>query len=162
MGATIRRRNSVAVGIEKAVGIGGPAGGPLAGAMRADLAGAAGENVGMDEGGVCKRFGQIVLEPIGEMERGLFGHLFDAAKEFLGARPADFDAAEQISLRTRHLENALGSEVRLCPDDFRVGPKPDLGAAAVWRLASILQFGLRLAAFESHPGKTQRARDPHS
>src|SRR3974377_2392863 len=107
MGPAIGRRDSVAVGIEKAVGIGGPAGGPLHGAMRADLAGAAGENVGMDEGGPGERFGQIVLEPISEMERGLFRHLFDAAKKLLVARPADFDAAEQVSLRTRHLENAL-------------------------------------------------------
>src|SRR3974377_1382727 len=107
MGPAIGRRDSVAVGIEKAVGIGGPAGGPLHRAMRADLAGAAGENVGMDEGGVCKRFVQIVLEPIGKMERGLFGHLFEAAKELLGARPPDFDAAEQVSLRTRHLEKPL-------------------------------------------------------
>src|ERR1700758_736690 len=93
------------------------------------------------------------------MKRSLFGHVLDATKELLGARPADFDAAEQISLRTRHLENALRPEVRFCPEDFRVGPETDLGAAAVRRLAGILQFGLRLAALESHPIEALAARD---
>src|ERR1700745_2975328 len=106
MASAVRVWNGVAVGIEKAVGIGGPADGPLHCAVRADLAGAAGENVGMDEGGAGECFGQIVLESIGEMKRSLFGHLLDAAKDLLGARPADFDAAEQVSLRARHLENA--------------------------------------------------------
>src|SRR5216684_4166888 len=50
------------------VGIGGPRHRPLRCAMGADLARAAGEDVGMDQGRAVDGRGQIVLEAIGEME----------------------------------------------------------------------------------------------
>ena len=92
------------------------------------------------------------------MERRLFRHILDAAQQFLGARPADLDAAEQIGLRARHLEYALGLEMRLGAENLRVGPEAHFGAAPVRRLAGVLQFRLRLAALERHPIEFLAAR----
>ena len=113
----------------------------------------------MNQRGAGERLRQIILEPVGEVERRLFGHVLDAAQQFLGARPADFDAAEQISLRARHLEHALGLEMRLGAENLRVGPEAHFGAAPVRRLAGFLQFGLRLAALERHAVELLAARD---
>ena len=93
------------------------------------------------------------------MEGRFLRHVVDAAKKLLGARPADFDAAEQIGLRARHLEHALGLELRLGAEDLRIRPEPHFGAAAVRRLAGIQQFGLRLAALERHLVELLAARD---
>ena len=93
------------------------------------------------------------------MERRLFRHVFDAAQQVLGAGPADFDAAEQIGLGARHLEHALGLEMRLGAENLRIGPEADFGAAPVRRLAGVLQFGLRLAALERHSVELLAARD---
>src|SRR6516165_6392941 len=93
------------------------------------------------------------------MERGLFWHFFGAAKQLLGARPTDFDAAEQISLGAGHLENPLGAEKRFTPEDVRIGPETDFGAASVRRFAGILQFGLWLAALERHAVEPLAARN---
>ena len=159
MGAAVRRRDGVAIGVEKAVGVGGPGHRPLRRAVRAGLAGAAGENVGMHQRRAGQRFRQIILQAVGEMKGRLLRHVVDAAQKFLGAGPADFDAAEQIGLRARHLEHALRLEMRLGAENFRVGPEAHFGAAAVRRLAGVQQFGLRLAALERHPIKLLAARD---
>ena len=129
------------------------------GPVCACLPGAAGENVGMNQRGGVQRLRQIILEPVGEVKRRLFRHVVDAAQQFLGARPADFDAAEQISLRARHLEHALRLEVRLGAENVRVGSEADFGAAPVRRLAGVLQLGLRLAALERHAVELLAARD---
>ena len=107
---------------------------------------------------VLERLGQIVAQPFLEVERRLFRHV-GAGQQLLGARPADFDAAEQIRLRARHLEHALGDEVRLRSEDFRIGMETDRGAAAVRRLAGVLQLALRLAALEHHPVELLAAGD---
>ena len=101
---------------------------------------------------------EIILQPFLEMERGLLRHV-GAFDQFLGAGPADFDAAEQIGLRARHLEHALGLETRLRSENLRVGMEAHLGAAAVRRLAGVLQLALRLAALEHHPVELLAARD---
>ena len=49
MRAAVGRRNGVAIGVEKTVGVGGPGHRPLRRAVRAGLAGAAGEDVGMHQ-----------------------------------------------------------------------------------------------------------------
>ena len=114
VGAAVRRRNGVAVGVEEAVGVGGPGHRPLRAAVLADLARLAAEDIGVDQRRVLQRLGEIILQPFLEMERGLVRHV-GAFDQLLGAGPADFDAAEQIGLRARHLEHALGLEVRLGP-----------------------------------------------
>ena len=93
------------------------------------------------------------------MKRRLFRHVVGAVQEFLGARPADFDAAEQISLRARHLEHALRPEMRLGAENLRVRAEAHFGAAPVRRLAGVQQFGLWLAALERHPVELLAARD---
>ena len=98
VGAAVRRRDGVAIGIEKAVGVGGPGHRPLRAAMFTGLAGAAGENVRMHQRRAGERFRQIILEPVGEMKLGLGRHVVDAAQQLRAQRPADFDAAEQVGL----------------------------------------------------------------
>ena len=65
--------------------------------------------------------------------------------------PADFDAAEEIRLGARHLEQAQRIEFCLGAENFRVRLEAHLGAAAVVDLAELLQAGLRLSA---HVGLT--------
>ncbi len=158
VGAAVRRRNGVAVGVEEAVGVGGPGDGPLRAAVLADLARLAAEDLGVDQRRVLQRLGEIVLQPFLEMERGLLRHV-GAFDHFLGAGPADFDAAEQVGLRARHLEHALGLEMRLGSENLRVGVEAHRGAAPVRRLAGVLQLALRLAALEHHPVELLAARD---
>ncbi len=49
--------------------------------------------------------------------------------------------------------------MRLRPEDFRVGMEAHGGAAAVRRLAGVLQLAFRLAALEHHPVELLAARD---
>ena len=72
--AAVRRRDGVAIGVEETVGVDGPGHGPLHRAVRAGFSGAAGKNVGMHQRRAGERFGQIILEPVGEMERRLLRH----------------------------------------------------------------------------------------
>ena len=127
--------------------------------MAAGLAGRAGEDVGMHQRGAVEAGGDVVLQAFGEMERGLFRNLILALQQFRCAAPADLDAAEQIGLRARHSEQALGLERRLRAEDLRVGMEAHLGAAPVGRAAELLQLALRLAAFERHAIELLAARD---
>ncbi len=95
------------------------------------------------------------------MEGGFLRHVLDALEQRLVAAPADFDAAEEIGFRTRHLEHALGFERSLGPENLRIGPETDLGAAPVGRAADFFQFALRLAALERHLVERLLARDFH-
>ena len=158
VGAAVRRRHGVAVGVEEAVGVGGPGHRPLRAAVLADLARHAAEDFGIDQRRVLERLGQIILQPFLEMERGLLRHV-GAFDQLLGAGPADLDAAEQIGLRARHLEHALGLELRLGSENLRIGMEAHRGAAPVRRLAGVLQLALRLAALEHHPVELLAARD---
>ena len=73
--------------------------------------------------------------------------------------PADLDAAEQVRLGARHLEQAQRIECRLGAENFRVRLEAHLGAAAVVDLAELLQAALRLAALESLRVELAAARD---
>ncbi len=161
MGAAVRGRNGVAVGLQEAVGVGGPGHRPFDRAVAAGLAGRAGENVGMHQRGAGEIAGEIVLQAFGETERGLFRHVLDALEQFLGAMPADLDAAEEVGLGARHLEHALGLERGLRPENLRIGPEADFGAAPVGRAPGLFQLALRLAALEGHAVKLLLARNLH-
>ena len=78
----------------------------------------------------------------------------------LVARPADLDAAEQVGLRARHLEQALRLEGGVAlAEDLLVGLEGDLGAAPVLDRPELLQLALRLAALEFHLVELLAARD---
>ena len=150
VGAAVGRRDGVAVGVDEAVGVGGPGDRPFGGAVAAGLAGRAGEDFRMHQRGAGQVIGEIVLEAVGEMEVGLLRNVVEALQQLLGAVPADFDAAEQIRFGARHLEQALRPERGLGPEDLRVGLEAHLGAAPVGRAADLDQLALRLAALEGH------------
>ena len=133
------RRDRVAVGGDEAVGVRDPGDRPFDRAVAAGLADLAGEDVGMDQRRAVQRRGEVVRQAALEVERLLLRHVVDAREQRLGARPADFDAAEQIGLRARHLEDARRLERGLGAEDLRVGLEAHLGAAPVRRAAELLR-----------------------
>src|SRR6202041_3026847 len=64
--------------------------------------------------------------------------------------PADLNAAEQIGLGARHLEQALRPEGGLGAEDIGIRLEPDTRAAAVVDLAEVLELALGVAALERH------------
>src|SRR5262249_9740296 len=103
--------------------------------------------------------GKKITQSLGKMERAPLRHILDVTQEFLGAGPSDLDAAEQIGLRARHLEDALGLEMRLGSKNLRVRAETHLGAAAIGCPADLLKLAFRLAALERHPIERLLARD---
>src|SRR6516162_11572200 len=93
------------------------------------------------------------------MEGGFLRDVGQASQELLGARPADFNAPEQVSLGARHLEYALGLETRVGSKDCRIGPEAHLRAATVGNAADLLQPAFGPAALEDHSIKRLLAGD---
>ena len=119
--------------------------------MGAVAPGFPGEDVGMHQGVGMHGGGEIILQAAGEVEGVLGGHILDTLQQFRIAVPADFDAAEQIGFRARHLEQPLWLERGFGAEDLGVGLETDLGAAAVVDLAEVLELALGMAAFERKP-----------
>ena len=111
------------------------------------------QRVGVDGGG------EIILQAAGKVESVLGGHVLDALQQLRIAAPADFDAAEQIGFRARHLEQALRLEGGLGAEDIAVRLEADAGAAAVVDLAEVFELALGMAALETHPVEFLAARD---
>ena len=159
MGAAIGRRHRVAVGREEAVGVRGPGHRPFAGAVRAVAAALSGEDIRMHQRVGVDRGGEIILQAAREVEFVLGRNVLDALQQFRRALPADFDAAEQIGFRARHLEQALRLEGCLGAEDIGVRLEADAGAAAVVDLAEVLELALGMAALEAHAIEFLAARD---
>ncbi|MEY9621952.1 hypothetical protein ABH982_005409 [Bradyrhizobium ottawaense] len=102
---------------------------------------------------------QIILEAAGEVECRFGRYVLDAFEQFGRAIPADLDAAEQIRLRARHLEQALRLERSLGAEDVGIGLEADARAAAVVDLAEILELALGVSALEGHAVELLAARD---
>ncbi len=118
----------------------------------------AAENVGMDAGRTLEARAEIVLEAAGKAQHGLFGRV-GALDQLRVAGPADLDAAEEIGLGARHLEQARRLErVRLL-ENLRIGGEAHLGAAAVVDPAELLEARLRNAAREALAIEHLAARD---
>src|ERR1700690_2414625 len=66
------------------------------------------------------------------------------------AMPPYLDAAEQIGLGARHLEQALRLEDGLGAENLGVRLEADFGAATVVDLAEVFELALGLAALERH------------
>ena len=81
VGAAVLRRHRVAIGRQETVGVGGPGHRPFAGAVGADAAGFAGEDVRMHQGVGMNGGGQIVLQSAGEMKAVLGRHVLEALQQ---------------------------------------------------------------------------------
>ena len=127
--------------------------------MRAVAAGFPGEDVRVHQGIGMDCSCQIILQAAGKVKRCLGLYVFDAFQQLGIAAPADFDAAEQIRLRARHLEQALWLEGRLRAEDVGVRLEADAGAATIVDLAEILELALGVAALERHAVELLAARD---
>ena len=103
--------------------------------------------------------GKIILQASREVEAVLGRDVLEALQQLGIATPADFDAAEQIGLRARHLEQALRLEGGLAAEDIAVRLEADAGAAAVVDLAEVFELALGMAALETHPVKFLAACD---
>ena len=159
MGAAVLRRHRVAIGRQETVGVGGPGHRPFAGAVGADPAGFAGEDIRMHQGVGMNGRGQIILQAAGEMKAVLGRHVLEALQQGRVAAPADFDAAEQIGLGTGHLEQPLRLEGGLGAENVGVRLEPDPGAAAVVDLAEVFELALGMAALERHAVELLAAGD---
>ncbi len=91
--------------------------------------------------------GEIVLETGREAVHGLRRDVLDALQQGRGAAPADLDAAEQVGLRARHLEQAARIEPVLA-EDLGIGMEAHLRAAPVLHPPDRLDRPLRVAAGE--------------
>jgi hypothetical protein len=118
--------------------------------MGAVLAGASGENIWMNQRVVVNRAGNEVLQAVGKMEFRVGRNVLDAAQQFRVAMPADFDAAEQVGFRPRHVEQPLRLERRLAAKNLGIRLEAHAGAATIVDLAEPLELALRLAALERH------------
>ena len=107
----------------------------------------------------AERGGQIVHQAPGKVKTVLGGHILEALQERGIAAPADFDAAEQIGLGARHLEQALRLEDGLGAENLAVRLEADSGAAAVVDLAEVFELALGMAALERHAIELLTARD---
>ena len=141
MGAAVRGRNGVAIGMDETVVLGEPADGPFQRAVAFGLVDAADEELLGDQFLALDIGRQIVLEAAGEMEHRLGRRLAVGIEQRRRAFPADFDAAEQIGLGARHLEKARGVECVRLAENLRIGLEPDLGAAPVGDPAQRFQPG---------------------
>ena len=104
--AAVGRRDRVAIGMDEAVLAGEPGHRPFDRAVLAGLLDLAEERLLDDRLLALDVGGEIILQAAGEMEHRLGRDLAVAAEQRGRAAPADFDAAEQIGLRARHLEDA--------------------------------------------------------
>ena len=127
--------------------------------MGADASGFAREDIGVHQGVVVDRSAEEILQPAREVKTVLGRNVFNTFQKLRRATPADLDAAEQIGLGARHLEEALRFEGRLGAENLGVRPKADFGAAAVVDLAEVFEFALGMAALERHAIEFLAARD---
>ena len=158
MRAALRRRHGVAVGLYEAVLVGEPGDGPFDAAVAAFLLNAAGKDVLRDRREALDARRKKIAKAAGEMENGLLRHVRVAVQKLGRAGPADFDAAEEVGLRARHLENAHGLEVRALLENLGVGPEANGGAAPVADGAHVFEARRGRAAREGLAVKLAAAR----
>ena len=159
MRAAVGGRNGVAIGMDETVVLREPGDRPFQRAVALRLFDAADEKLLGDQFLALDIGREIVLEAAGKVEHRLGRRLAVRVEQRRRAFPADFDAAEQIGLGPRHLENARGGKFRGFAENLRVGLEPDLGAAPVGDPAQSLQPGDGRAARKDLAIEVLAARD---
>ena len=154
--AAVGRRDGVAVGARETVVVGDPRHRPFDRAVAVLALGAAGEQILGHHGASGDLARQVVGEATREAEHGAGRRVVGDERRV--ARPADFHAAEQVSLGARHLEQARRLEVRALAEDRLVRMEAHLGATPVHHRAKLLQLALRQAAREHHAVELLAAR----
>src|SRR4029079_6776636 len=94
---------------------------------------------------------EVIFQTVGEMERGLLGHVLNAFEQRLVAVPANFEAAIKVGLRPRHLEDAFGLERGLGTENIGVRLEAHARATPIGCTTGFFQLPFWLAAFERHP-----------
>ena len=145
--------------MDRAVVLSQPGDGPFQRAMTLGLFHPADEELLGDQFLPVDVGGEIVLEAAGEMEDRLRRRLAVGIEEGLRAFPADFDAAEQIGLGARHLEQPRRGKTCGFAENLRVRPEAHLGAASIGDAAEVLDPADRRAARKDLPIKNLAARD---
>src|ERR1700690_4074183 len=102
---------------------------------------------------------EIILEAAWKMKAVLGRDVLDAFQQRGIAMPPYLDAAEQIGLGARHLEQPLRLERSLGAENIGIGFEADFGAAAIVDLAEIFELALGMAALECHAIKLLSACD---
>ena len=119
--------------------------------MAAGFLDLAGEDLVSDEVLAVDFLRQIVLEAAREAQHRFGGRRCIGAEQRWGAMPADFNAAEQIGLRTAHPEQAGRPEMGALAENLRVWTETDLGAALVRGLADDVELRGWCSAREGLP-----------
>ena len=153
MRTAIGRGDGVAIGMDEAVRLvviraepgGAPAHSPFDIAVAAIVLAldAAGKHLVGDGRLSIDERGEIIGKARFEME-DRFGRRVVADARGRAA-PADFNPAEEIGLRARHLQKPRRPERRLRAENFRIGMELHRRAAFVVRGAGVEQFGGRMA-----------------
>ena len=154
VGAALGRRHGIAVRIEEPVFVERPGDGPFhlaRGAASLAVAvqpGAAGERFRRQRLAALQFGDQEILESAGKMQGRLGGRCVVGPDQLRIARPADFDAPEQIGLGPRHPVQQRRAEMGAGVEDLGVGVEDDGCAAAVLHGATFFQPGFGDAANE--------------
>ena len=157
--AAFGRRHRVAVRGREPVLVRHPGDRPFQRAVAAGLGDLAGEDLVGDQLLALDVVEQVVLQAVRELEGRFRRNVVDALDQRRRAFPADLDAAEQIGLGARHLEQAAGLEMGVLAEDLVIGLEAHLGAAPVEHAAHGLELALRQAAGEDLPVEGLAARD---
>src|ERR1700690_1464433 len=127
--------------------------------MGADTSGSSGEDIRMHQRIGVDRSGEIILQASREVKAVLRRYVLKTLQQRRVAAPADLDAAEQVGLGARHLEQALRLEGGLGAENVGVRLEPDFCAAAIVDLSEVFKLALGMAAFERHSVELLAAGD---
>ncbi len=143
MGAAVGGWHSVTIGGREAIAD-IPRDRPFDRPVAAGLAHPAGEHIVENARSALDAALDEIAQPAGEVENGL-GRDFVSGQRLV-ARPADFDAAEQIGLGAGHSENPIRDEARAVTENFGVGMEADRRPATVVDATHVFELRGRLAA----------------
>ena len=157
MGAAIGGRDGVAIPAIAAIRIERPSHRPFDTALIVGEGLVAVEEFAGDAVAAAKLFLQVIGKPAGELENRLLRHIL--ARQLRIAFPADFNAGEKIGLRPRQAEQARGFELRIRPENFRIGREGDGGATPVGGRAKLFKAAQGCPARETLAVKLLVARN---
>ncbi len=158
VGAALRCRDGVAVGVQEPVGGLEPGNGPFDAPGLAGKRRLSGPDFRHGSGGVADLPLETVAQPARKVQKRLGGNVMSALEQRRVAGPADLHAAEQIRFRAAEPVEPVRQEMERA-EDLRIGTEADRGAAAVLYSSGVDKLGHRLPAGIALPPQRAIARD---
>src|SRR6185437_10377801 len=135
MGAAVRRRDRIAIGMDEAIVFAKPGDRPFERAMPAAFLDLAGKALLRDEILTFNVLRKIILEAAGEVEDGFRREIGRSIEQGRAAMPADLDAAEEIGLCPRHAKQTCRLEFCALTENVGIGFEAHARATPVRCLA---------------------------